>query len=130
MIVLVVTTLTVLVGLVAALVLLRGKLSIYLAPPATTMGGGLPPGPVGAADVGGVRFDTVLRGYRMDQVDDVLARLADAIAQRDDEIAMLRDSGSVALRSVPVEGTPRPGATGTPGVSGPGGPHDVPPAAR
>lgn len=35
-----------------------------------------------AADVDEVRFDTALRGYRMDQVDDVL----DALQQRIDEL--------------------------------------------
>jgi len=34
-----------------------------------------------AADVSAVRFDTALRGYRMDQVDAVLARLQARIAE-------------------------------------------------
>lgn len=42
---------------------------------------GLPPGPVRAGDVDQVRFDTALRGYRMDQVDDVLDRLQQRIAE-------------------------------------------------
>jgi DivIVA domain-containing protein len=35
----------------------------------------------GSADVSAVRFDTALRGYRMDQVDAVLARLQARIAE-------------------------------------------------
>lgn len=36
-----------------------------------------------AADVGRIRFSLGLRGYRMDQVDEVLDRLAAALAERD-----------------------------------------------
>lgn len=34
-----------------------------------------------AADISSVRFDTALRGYRMDQVDALLDRLQDRIAE-------------------------------------------------
>lgn len=108
MIVLLLASVIVLVGLAAALVLLRGGLSVHMKPAVTSMGGGLPPGPVCSDDITGVRFDTVLRGYRMDQVDEVLARLQDALAQRDDEIRLLRDTGSVSLRSVPRQDPGRP----------------------
>ncbi|MDQ4503354.1 DivIVA domain-containing protein [Sinomonas sp. ASV322] len=43
-----------------------------------------------AADVDRVRFSLGLRGYRMDQVDEVLERLRDRIAAQDAEIASLR----------------------------------------
>jgi DivIVA domain-containing protein len=43
----------------------------------------LPPGPVSPGDVHDVRFAVAVRGYRMDQVDAVLERLADEIAERD-----------------------------------------------
>ncbi|HEV7824204.1 MAG TPA: DivIVA domain-containing protein [Mycobacteriales bacterium] len=42
------------------------------------------------ADVGAVRFDVVLRGYRMDQVDAVLERLSDDLRVRDETIRALR----------------------------------------
>ncbi|SMC45503.1 DivIVA domain-containing protein [Janibacter indicus] len=42
---------------------------------------GLPSGDFRAEDVDAVRFDTALRGYRMDQVDDVLDRLQQRIAE-------------------------------------------------
>lgn len=47
----------------------------------TTPHHGLPPGPLRASDVDRVRFDTALRGYRMDQVDDVVDRLQQRIAE-------------------------------------------------
>lgn len=43
-----------------------------------------------AADVGAIRFAPALRGYRMDQVDEVLDRLAGALEERDATIAELR----------------------------------------
>ncbi|THJ66038.1 DivIVA domain-containing protein [Arthrobacter echini] len=48
------------------------------------------PGSVSAQDVDAVRFGLGMRGYRMDQVDEVLDRLAAAIAERDAEIEHLR----------------------------------------
>ncbi|MHA7281593.1 DivIVA domain-containing protein [Arthrobacter sp. TMS2-4] len=43
-----------------------------------------------APDVDAVRFGLGLRGYRMDQVDEVLDRLAAALAERDAVIGELR----------------------------------------
>lgn len=42
-----------------------------------------------ADDVDRVRFSLGLRGYRMDQVDEVLERLRDRLAEQDAEIARL-----------------------------------------
>ncbi|HSP59889.1 MAG TPA: DivIVA domain-containing protein [Ornithinimicrobium sp.] len=50
----------------------------------------LPVGPVGPDQVHGLRFDQAVRGYRMAQVDEALRRLADELADRDAEIALLR----------------------------------------
>ena len=44
-----------------------------------------------ASDVGRIRFSLGLRGYRMDQVDEVLDRLAAALAERDALIEALQD---------------------------------------
>jgi DivIVA domain-containing protein len=41
------------------------------------------------ADVDALRFSVGLRGYRMDEVDDVLDRLCDELAQRDARIGEL-----------------------------------------
>lgn len=47
-----------------------------------------------AADVGRLRFSVAFRGYRMDQVDEVLERLAAALQDRDEELARLRRPGT------------------------------------
>jgi len=44
---------------------------------------------MGREDVDGVRFAVGLRGYRMDEVDDVLDRLAAEVDQRDARISEL-----------------------------------------
>ena len=49
-------------------------------PVSSTPHHGLPSGRLRAADVEAVRFDTALRGYRMDQVDEVIDRLQAHIA--------------------------------------------------
>jgi DivIVA domain-containing protein len=46
-------------------------------------------GPVTEAEVGALRFDTGLRGYRADQVDAALNRLAWEIGRRDERLAEL-----------------------------------------
>lgn len=56
----------------------------------TSPGSGLPDTPE-AADVRSVRFDTALRGYRMDQVDEVLDALQVRLADQEQEIVHLRD---------------------------------------
>jgi len=45
--------------------------------------------PLDGDDVDGVRFAVGLRGYRMDEVDDVLDRLAGEVSARDARIAEL-----------------------------------------
>lgn len=60
---------------------------------------GLPDGPVVTDTVRDLRFDQVLRGYRMDQVDEVLDRLVDELRQRDHEIERLRGEGGDGVRS-------------------------------
>ena len=51
---------------------------------------GLPEqGPLDAAAVEQLRFSTGFRGYRMDQVDEVLDRVAGELARRDAQIAEL-----------------------------------------
>jgi DivIVA domain-containing protein len=52
---------------------------------------GLPEGEVDPADLDHLRFAPALRGYRMDQVDQTLDRLAGELARRDAEIAHLRE---------------------------------------
>jgi len=54
-----------------------------------------------AADLASLRLSVALRGYRMDEVDDVLDRLAVEIAHRDALIAQLSE-GAVLATAVPL----------------------------
>lgn len=79
-----------LIGLTAAAVM--GRIGGFMADPTTTHSFcGLPPDAWGADDVGRLRFDHGLRGYRMDQVDEVL----DALAARLRELEKAVDSVTV-----------------------------------
>ncbi|WP_298331570.1 DivIVA domain-containing protein [Haloactinopolyspora sp.] len=49
----------------------------------------LPERALDSADVDGIRFTVAARGYRMDQVDEVLERLAAELDERDRRIAEL-----------------------------------------
>ena len=55
----------------------------------------LPSGDVDRAGVDGLRFTLALRGYRMDEVDDVLDRLVDELERRDARIAELEGGQDV-----------------------------------
>lgn len=77
-----------LVGLTVALV--TGRIGGAMADPVSTQGfEGLPAGRVAPEAVAGLRFDQALRGYRMDQVDAVLDRLAAELRERDERLAAL-----------------------------------------
>ena len=56
--------------------------------------------PMDRADVDGVRFAVGMRGYRMDEVDDVLDRLAAEVDRRDARISELESR-------LPARGVPR-----------------------
>ena len=58
--------------------------------------GTLPAGEVGRADVDALRFTLALRGYRMDEVDDVIDRLLDELDRRDARIAELERPAAAA----------------------------------
>jgi DivIVA domain-containing protein len=87
------------VGLVAAVA--AGRITGGLDEPASSLPGrGLPEGRVGVPDLERVRFSPALRGYRMDEVDDVLDRLTEELQLRDEEIAELRAAAYGARPSV------------------------------
>ncbi len=65
----------------------------------------LPERPLTAEDIRSLRFGVTLRGYAMAQVDDVLERLGQEIADRDAEIAALRAA---------ADGGPRRAVAGPP----------------
>ena len=60
----------------------------------------LPDEPLGAEDIRAARFGVALRGYAMDQVDDLLERLAREVAERDARIAELTGGGPGAADTV------------------------------
>jgi DivIVA domain-containing protein len=77
------------IGLVAAVA--AGRIGGGLDGPASSLPGrGLPPGPFTLEDVDRVRFSPALRGYRMDEVDDVVDRLVDELRRLEEEVADLR----------------------------------------
>ncbi len=75
-------------GLAIAVILGRfGHAGLQMDPPVSSAGGWLPPqqGELTSEDLDDVRFDVVLRGYRMDQVDALLARMRAELDRRDDQ---------------------------------------------
>ena len=83
----------------------------------------LPAGRVSADDVRSTRFALAFRGYRMDDVDSVLDRLADELAARDAELTSLRGAAPAAAASTAASTTAE-----TP-VSSPPAPASAPPPA-
>ncbi|MFJ2777665.1 MULTISPECIES: DivIVA domain-containing protein [unclassified Kitasatospora] len=69
--------------------------------------------PLSRDDVDGIRLPMAVRGYRMDEVDDVLDRLGAELAYRDSRIAELE--AGAALRGA-VEAGPDTGAEPLPGL--------------
>lgn len=68
--------------------------------------------PLGRTDVDELRLPMALRGYRMDEVDDVLDRLGAELALRDERIAELEAVGAVrgsVAASEGAAGEPLPG---------------------
>jgi DivIVA domain-containing protein len=71
-------------------------------------------GPVTEAQVGSLRFDTGLRGYRMDQVDAALHRLAWEIGRRDEMLAALeKELAGVERSGADEDGAPPAADTDT-----------------
>lgn len=76
-------------GLVVAVAL--GRIGGGLAEPASSVPpSGLPEADLHPDDLDGVRFAPALRGYRMEQVDQVIDRLRDELSRREAEIQRLR----------------------------------------
>jgi DivIVA domain-containing protein len=77
------------IGVVAAVVVgaVRGDLA---EPPSSLPPSGLPEGDLTTDDLEAVRFSLGFRGYRMDEVDEVLERVTAELARRDAELAELR----------------------------------------
>ncbi len=89
--VLLILILTVLaVGVVCAVVVLRFGTPGVQDPVSSQSFIGWSSGPISSRDIDHVRLDVAFRGYRMDQVDQVLARLSRELTERDSEIDRLR----------------------------------------
>jgi DivIVA domain-containing protein len=72
---------------------------------------GLPEQPVGPDDLDALKFNVVLRGYKMAEVDAVLHRLSRELAERDAVLAELRGgTPSRSFRPEPPERPPYEGA--------------------
>jgi DivIVA domain-containing protein len=96
--------LTLLIMAVLALVVAvaTGRIVGGLDRPASSLPGkGLPSTPISVDDLERVRFSPALRGYRMDEVDDVLDRVTEEVRRRDEEIAELRARLRSAQQGVP-----------------------------
>jgi len=73
----------------------------------------LPPDRVAPPDIDAVRFSMALRGYRMDEVDEVLDRLSTEISVRDAEISRLR-AGAGSGPEASYQPQPEPSYTSAP----------------
>ncbi|MBD0671061.1 DivIVA domain-containing protein [Kitasatospora sp. NPDC091335] len=71
--------------------------------------------PLGKADVDELRLPMALRGYRMDEVDDVLDRLGAELAYRDARIAEL-EAAAHLRGAVEATAAPDPAAEPLPGL--------------
>ena len=99
----------VLVGLATAAVL--GKIGGFLADATTSRSfNGVPPGPISTADIEQLHFDQGLRGYRMDQVDEVLDALCVRVKDLESEVASSSPEGGTS----PVVGDARDGGSEPP----------------
>jgi DivIVA domain-containing protein len=87
------------------------------------------PAEAAPADVDRVRFSLGLRGYRMDQVDQVLDELRDQLAAKHEEVERLRAALDFEVAE-PAAGIPGPGIVPEGGQPGPYGaePRNAEPA--
>lgn len=89
------------------------------------------PAHAGPADVDQLRFSLGLRGYRMDQVDQVLEELRDQLAARDRELADLRARlAAMEQDSIEEDADGGPEAPADPAPVGPGTVNEAAMGAR
>jgi DivIVA domain-containing protein len=91
-----------LIGLTAAAVM--GKIGGFMADATSSQSfGGVPAGPLSTDDLAKLRFDQALRGYRMNQVDEVIDALSARLHELESEVASL----SATNACPPLEGDSR-----------------------
>ena len=98
----------VLIGLTVAAVM--GKIGGFMADPTSSQSfGGLPAEPLSAQDVAHLHFDQALRGYRMNQVDEVIDALTARLQILESQVASLPAPGGApaAGDSPDVSGEPQ-----------------------
>ena len=100
-----------LIGLTAAAVM--GRIGGFMADPTSSQAFSGVPASLSSDDVGQVRFDRALRGYRMDEVDEVL----DALGARLRELETKVEPSPAEGAQVPAEGAQVPVAGGSQGES-------------
>lgn len=84
-----------LIGLTTAAVM--GKIGGFMADPTSTQSfTGLPDGSLSAEALAYVHFDQALRGYRMDQVDEVIDGLSARLRELETQIAAAPDTDEVS----------------------------------
>lgn len=82
-----------LIGLTTAAVM--GKIGGFMADPTSSQSfAGVPAGPLSADGMAQLHFDQALRGYRMDQVDEVIDVLMARLRELESEVASLSVTGA------------------------------------
>lgn len=71
------------IGLLVAVIADRVPISAVHKPVTSDSFPGVAPGPLDATDLNDLRFDVVVRGYKMAQVDEIIGRLQTELASRD-----------------------------------------------
>ncbi|WP_216853111.1 DivIVA domain-containing protein [Phytoactinopolyspora halotolerans] len=114
--------------LFAVVAVTLGRGDLMEAEPPAVAGPELSPDALHAEDLDELRFSVAVRGYRMDQVEVVLDRLATELAQRDRHIAELREQLDRLAAAAPRQPRPpwTPGTPGTPETRRPPGTPGTP----
>ena len=90
-----------LIGLTAAAVM--GKIGGFMADPTSSQAfSGVPAGSLSSEDIGRVRFDRALRGYRMDEVDEVIDALGARLRELETQVA----PAPTQAEALPAAGSP------------------------
>jgi len=88
-----------LIGLTTAAVM--GRIGGFMADPTSSQSfGGVPAGPLSAGVIEHLHFDQALRGYRMDQVDEVIDALGARVRALEAEIASLPGTAAASPGTV------------------------------
>lgn len=107
MIVFLLVIVVLLIGLTTAAFL--GRINGFMAEPTSSHAfAGLPAESLTADDIGTLRFDRALRGYRMDQVDEVLDALSTRLRELEKDGAAPAEGGAFSAggAETPAEGAP------------------------